>query len=73
MIVYQFLYCGCIHESAYATMSLHKTKEGAERAMNVHKEFERKEFNERYSDEFKKEIKFGMHEDWAIGEIELKD
>ena len=37
-IIYEFLYNGCIHESSYATMSLHKTKAGAEKALNEHKE-----------------------------------
>ena len=37
MIIYEFLYCSCIHESSYATMSLHRTKEGAEKAMKKHK------------------------------------
>jgi hypothetical protein len=44
MKIYEFLYCGCIHESSYATMSLHKTKAGAEKAMNAHKEKEKKKY-----------------------------
>jgi len=38
MIVYAFLYNGCVHESSYATMSLHKTEAGAIAAMTKHKE-----------------------------------
>ena len=37
MIVYSFLYNGCIHESSYATMSLHRTKKGAMDALKKHK------------------------------------
>jgi len=33
MKVYEFLYCGCIFESSYATVSIHKTKQGAYKAM----------------------------------------
>ena len=33
MQVWAFQYNDCYHESSFATMSLHKTKEGAERAM----------------------------------------
>ncbi len=40
MIVYEFLYNGCIHESSYCTMSLHKTREGAEKALNDHRNIE---------------------------------
>jgi hypothetical protein len=31
--VWAFLYCPCIHESSFATVSLHKTEKGAEIAM----------------------------------------
>ena len=34
--VYEFLYSDCIYESAMATISLHKTKKGAYKAMNKH-------------------------------------
>ncbi len=39
--LYEFLYCGMTEESSYATISLHRTREGAEKAMNAHKEIER--------------------------------
>jgi hypothetical protein len=35
--VWAFLYCP-IHESSFATVSLHKTEKGAEIAMEFHKE-----------------------------------
>lgn len=38
MKVYGFLYNSCIHESSWTTISLHKTREGAEKVMNIHKE-----------------------------------
>ena len=43
MKVYAFLYNSCIYESAHATMSLHKTRKGAEMAMEVHKAEKEKE------------------------------
>lgn len=43
-IIHEFMYCESIHESSYCTMSLHRTKEGAEKAMNKHKEKCRKKF-----------------------------
>lgn len=36
-IVYEFWYNECIYESAAQCMSLHKTREGAEKAMERHK------------------------------------
>ena len=75
MLIYEFLYCPCIHESAYASVSLHRTKEGAEKAMKKHKASELKKFNKLYKNdpELKKLMKFGQHEDWSIGEQELLD
>lgn len=35
--VYEFWYNECIYDSAAQCMSLHKTREGAERAMERHK------------------------------------
>jgi len=74
-IIYEFLYCSCVHESSWATMSLHKTKEGAKKAMKKHKSAERRRFNKIYEDspELKEIVKFGEHENWCIGEQELLD
>ncbi len=74
-ILYEFLYCPCIHESGWVTVSLHRTREGAQKALDSHKDSAKKEFNERYSkEEIEKLIfKFGQFEDWRIGEIELND
>lgn len=73
MKIYEFLYCPCVHESAWATVSLHRTKEGAEKAMKKHKDVERRKFNKLYKDEpeLKKQMKFGQHKDWCIREQEL--
>ena len=37
MKVYEALYNDCIHESSFATISIHKTKKGAEKAIAFHK------------------------------------
>jgi len=77
MIIYRFLYCGCIHESAHATISIHKTKEGAIKAMDTHKAFKLIEFNDMFGSEEDKEkyshMNFGTNEDWATDQIELKE
>ena len=39
LVVYAVLFCDCIYESSFATISLHRTKEGAAIAMrNLKKE-----------------------------------
>ncbi len=79
-IIYEFLYCECIHESSYASLSLHKTKEGAEKAMKKHKSQKLREFNKRFKSFYSKQpkvirdsVKFGQHEDWQIGQQILLD
>lgn len=77
--IWQFTYCPCIHESAYVTMSLHYSKEGAEKAMVNHKEEKRKEWQllvdsdeEKGSDiGFDKICPFGQFEYWQVNEIEI--
>jgi len=76
-IVYQFLYNECIHESSAMTVSIHKTRKGAEMAMDFHKEQKRKEWDEMNKDRDPKDTfdygKFGLMEWWGIGEIEILD
>jgi hypothetical protein len=52
MKIYEFLYCSSVFESAYASISLHKTKRGAWKAMN-------KWLNERYWREWDIRMKIG--------------
>lgn len=76
MEVYAFLYTDCIHESSFATMSLHRTKAGAYKAM-------RKFLILGYTQWYHERIlygkdrlwidKFGNHCAWRIGKMELKD
>ena len=74
-MVYEFLYCSCIHESSHATMSLHYSKEGAEKAMEDHKQKKLDEFNKLYieisSEIYDFHLEFGEHEDWCINAIEI--
>ncbi len=64
--VYSFQYTYCIYESAFATISLHKTAKGAYSAMKKHilKEYEQwREEGLRYG---KQTFKHGQYEDWRI-------
>jgi hypothetical protein len=69
--LYAFLYNCCIHESSWATVSLHYSKEGAEKAMQKHKQKALDEFNQLYSDENDFDFKFGEHEDWCVETVEV--
>lgn len=71
MIIYEFCYNPNFLEDSYATISLHKTKEGAEKAIEKHKgrvmRNEQKKFPKHtYQD-------LMQFRDWAIFEMELLD
>lgn len=74
--VWVFYYNSCIHESAPSARSLHRTARGAYKAM-------RDDLLSRYNKwqtlrtNFGKSRdyidKFGLHEEWFIGKLEIKD
>jgi len=74
--VYEFRYNECIHESASTTISLHRTITGAQKALDIHKsiqkkewddhdEYQRKEYGKDY-ESLKCQSKFGDDEAWGI-------
>jgi hypothetical protein len=73
--IYVFYYNPCIHESASAAISFHKTREGAERAMEKYVEEERAEYNSLWPEHFRIEnnLKFENHRDWFIEEEIIED
>ena len=80
--VYEFWYTDCIHESAAACMSLHRTEKGAEIAMEFHKAEKLKEWEEsdkwqkeEYGDKYEilKGSPFGTHEAWGVAEREIRE
>lgn len=67
-------------ESSYGTLSLHKTKAGAEKAVAEHKAQIKKEFEEGYWSRLSEEDKklfsdhtWDMFKDWEVTETELLD
>jgi|AntDeeMinimDraft_5_1070356.scaffolds.fasta_scaffold15180_2 hypothetical protein len=66
--VYEFYYNDCIHESMAACISLHRTRKGAEMAMEFHKEQKRKEFEELYKDEEDIDWTFDSMCAWGVNE-----
>lgn len=74
MIVYAFLYCDCIYESAFSPVSLHKTLEGAIMAMEFHKAKAKKEFDSMYKElDDEPPCEFGSMEGWLVEEMEILD
>ena len=74
------MYNPMVEESAWATVSLHKTKKGAEMAMKFHKAEKKKEWDEHdkwqreeYGDKYEllKSGEFGYWERWDVEEIEV--
>ncbi len=66
--LYEFLYNGMTEESSYATISLHRTREGAEKALIEHKEKERLEY-----EEYKKRLIEGWRQDADFKEEDIPD
>ena len=65
--IWEFAYTYCIHDSAMATISLHRTKKGAETAMYLHKEQERKKWKLVYpTKKEQKENPFERHIAWKV-------
>ena len=75
MLVYEFLHTDCIYESAYRTISIHRTKAGAYKAMRKHIEEEYAQWRNDSIELGKSPFnhKFGTHEAWKIRTIELQD
>ena len=81
MTLYGFFYNSCIYESAHALISIHKTKDGADKALVLHKEMKRGEWqilvdsDEDKGTDMGYEVlcPFGDMEDWHVREVELKD
>lgn len=75
--IYAFKYCDCIHESSYATISLHRTKSGAYSAMRKHllKEWNRsleKHHNWEKWEYFRNDHPLEFQR-WCVSEIEIKE
>lgn len=70
--LYSAVYCPCIHESTFGTISTHRTRKGAEMAMEHHKESVRKEFEDTYRD-IDPPLPFGAYEAWDIMVTKLEE
>lgn len=73
MKVYEFLYNSDCCESAASTMSIHKTKKGAEMAMEFHKAEKKREYDELYDDEYKEDFDWDFDQWWGVRETNLAE
>jgi hypothetical protein len=80
MTIYKALVCPCIFESAYVTISLHRSKEGAEKAIILDQVGRYNEYKEcmKYLEEKPKSFERWLvmekgYRDWAVEEAELLD
>jgi hypothetical protein len=71
--LYAFLYNPMIHESGYITVSIHRTREGAEKALEWHKNEAKKEYEELFEGQKPSEFPFDWSKSWKVEEIQIKD
>lgn len=72
MIIYEFRYNDCIHESASATISIHRTYKGAIKAMKDHKHQAKIEWIRLYQ-KHKPPFKFGYMGSWKVVKSNLQE
>lgn len=69
--VYEALFNPCTWESGYATLSLHWTKEGAEKAIAFSKMEEMKKWQKLYPTKEDEPFAFGDDLDWSIRKTKI--
>ena len=74
-IVWIFYYNPCVCESSPYAESIHRTRKGAEMAMEFHKNEKYKEHLEmlKYTGKTEETWKFGEHESWFVDSREILD
>lgn len=72
-ILHLFLYNPHILDSGWITQSIHRTRKGAELALQQHKTELLKEWEEKIPPEGREKCPFGNCQDWRVVEFELLD
>ena len=65
-ILYQFLYNPMIHDCGWVTISTHISPQGAQAAMNRHRDDAEADWEEEYTPEQRMTHPFGVNEDWRV-------
>lgn len=73
--VYQARYTPSIYESAMTTLSLHRTEQGAEKAVEDHKKQLKQEYEEDYEGIPQKEREFSYdhHKEWDVIKSKIQE
>lgn len=71
MKIYQALYNYCEPEGSFETISIHRSKEGAEKAIENHKKEQYEIWETIYVKDKNERFVFGEFEKWKINETEL--
>lgn len=71
MKIFEALYNPMVWESSYGTLSVHFSKEGAEKAIEFHKMEELEKWKRSYPKKEDEPFDFGKFEKWDINEIEI--
>jgi len=71
--VFEFIYNGDTLNCGATTISIHKTKRGAEMAMEFHKKEIQEEHEELYKPEEIERIPFDEYQSWEVKETVLQD
>lgn len=74
MKIYEAIYNPCYYESAPCTLSIHKTKEGAQKTINEHRAKIIKEFEDLELVTNEQPIEYWINDQyWDVKECEIKD
>jgi hypothetical protein len=72
--VFEFRYTDCYHESSMLTISIHRTKLGAEEALKYHKKIQHDTWEEMYLTTEDRELyPFPGYEKWDVIETTLEE
>lgn len=71
VVMYAFTYNPSLCESQWVTVSIHRSENGAIKAMNEHKQKAIEEFNQMYGEYNPLDIKFGEDEGWVVEPITI--
>lgn len=72
-IIYLAQYNPQIEESAYATLSIHRTEAGAERAIALHKIKIKQEYDKKFDAEYIKKYPYDKWQDWCVTDSKLEE
>ena len=71
--IYLAQYNPQIEESAYATLSIHRTEAGAEKAIALHKIAIKQEYEKTFDAEYCKKHPFDSWSDWCVTVSKLEE